>query len=308
MIPGPEIVVVCPRCEDLGLLWTLLSGNTFGARVRSDGRLFAPMFRPRSKIVACNRCDSVFWVEDAARVGQIDRLGRDGVPDRVPEEWTALRQLEEPDAEACLKALARKDPRDREQERGLRVLAMWKVNDLTTASSTALSQAPVNPALAMGGLIGLLALAMGIDTLVAAGSDHVASNSPTTFIVTTGLALSLFALAWVFPASEASSLESSGLPLESSMRKAHFENLEALIGLLDESEEGDRLMLADVYRQLGRFEEGAAVAAGGVPPEPRSAAAQIQALCEARDAMPRWLESWDERVSRSMRRSSMVTS
>ena len=42
MIPGPDQIVACPKCNGLAKYRTLLSGNTFGARVWTDGKQDAP--------------------------------------------------------------------------------------------------------------------------------------------------------------------------------------------------------------------------------------------------------------------------
>ena len=43
MLPGPNQIVACPHCEALAQYETLTSGNTFGARVWTDGKQIAPM-------------------------------------------------------------------------------------------------------------------------------------------------------------------------------------------------------------------------------------------------------------------------
>jgi len=43
MIPGPGQVVACPRCEAEASYSTMISGNNFGARFWTDGRMIAPM-------------------------------------------------------------------------------------------------------------------------------------------------------------------------------------------------------------------------------------------------------------------------
>ena len=43
MIPGPILIIPCPICSFQGKKRTLISGNTFGAELWSDGKQIAPM-------------------------------------------------------------------------------------------------------------------------------------------------------------------------------------------------------------------------------------------------------------------------
>jgi hypothetical protein len=49
MLPGPDQIVACPNCQGLEKYGTLVSGNTFAARVWTDGRQVAPMLGPFSQ-------------------------------------------------------------------------------------------------------------------------------------------------------------------------------------------------------------------------------------------------------------------
>ena len=47
MILGPDQIVACPFCAGLAKYMTLISGNTFGSHVWTDGKQIAPML-PRT--------------------------------------------------------------------------------------------------------------------------------------------------------------------------------------------------------------------------------------------------------------------
>jgi hypothetical protein len=68
------------------------------------------------------------------------------------------------------------------------------------------------------------------------------------------------------------------------------ENLKALRDLLDESDEGDRLMKAEVLRELGEFEPARQLLKGVTSDEFSAVARQFDALCEARDTRVRELK------------------
>ena len=59
MKPGPDKVIECPKCKALARVFTLVSGNTFGARRWTDGRMIAPML-PRPPVIAkCGDCSYI---------------------------------------------------------------------------------------------------------------------------------------------------------------------------------------------------------------------------------------------------------
>jgi hypothetical protein len=67
--PGPTLVYECTSCKKPFKRRTIASGNTFGARIRSDGRMFAPMLPTTPPIVACPHCNlavKIFELEPIA--------------------------------------------------------------------------------------------------------------------------------------------------------------------------------------------------------------------------------------------------
>lgn len=71
MLPGPSIIIACPHCGDLAKKESIISGNTFGATLWSDGKQIAPMLSEFPSIVFCKHCNNPFWVKDAKEVDQI---------------------------------------------------------------------------------------------------------------------------------------------------------------------------------------------------------------------------------------------
>lgn len=43
MLPGPTIIIACPLCGQYAKKRTIISGNTFGAKLWSDGKRISPM-------------------------------------------------------------------------------------------------------------------------------------------------------------------------------------------------------------------------------------------------------------------------
>ena len=70
MFPGPDTIYQCPQCDSLISVGSLMSGNTFGAHLYSDGRLVAPMMPEFPKITRCSKCKTIFWISKAKKIGQ----------------------------------------------------------------------------------------------------------------------------------------------------------------------------------------------------------------------------------------------
>ena len=127
MIPGPEQIVACPRCEGLAKYLTLVSGNTFGARVWSDGKRIAPMLPSPPAVVKCRHCGECSWLADAKKVGTIPAWGEKG--QKVDAAWRAAQEVDEPSEEEYYQALEKGLAVNAQQERNARVFAWWRSND-----------------------------------------------------------------------------------------------------------------------------------------------------------------------------------
>ena len=64
MLPGPIEYYKCPKCQSLTSRGSLLSGNTFGAKLYSDGKQIAPMLPEFPAIIKCKKCGTFFWLKD----------------------------------------------------------------------------------------------------------------------------------------------------------------------------------------------------------------------------------------------------
>lgn len=72
MLPGPTILYKCPNCGNLLSNESLISGNTFGAKLYSDGKQFAPMLPDFPRLSKCKKCDTIFWLDEAAETGSYE--------------------------------------------------------------------------------------------------------------------------------------------------------------------------------------------------------------------------------------------
>ena len=69
MIPGPQYVYKCPSCGNLLQQESLMSGNTFGAHLYSDGKREAPMLPEFPAISRYRKCNLVFWLFKLELIG-----------------------------------------------------------------------------------------------------------------------------------------------------------------------------------------------------------------------------------------------
>jgi hypothetical protein len=121
---GPDQIVACPICNGLAKYMTLLSGNTFGAILRSDGKQLAPMMPWMPPMVKCRHCGHCYWLAEAEHVGW---EGDDDQPQHP--DASSLQEVQEPTEEDYYEALEGDLATERKQERSLRILAWWRSND-----------------------------------------------------------------------------------------------------------------------------------------------------------------------------------
>lgn len=67
MIPGPIKNFECPKCKNIMSKNTLKSGNTFGAKLYSDGKQIARMFPAFPLITKCSKCNTIFWLNSETK-------------------------------------------------------------------------------------------------------------------------------------------------------------------------------------------------------------------------------------------------
>jgi hypothetical protein len=119
MLPGPDAYVRCPSCAALARHSTLLSGNSFGAKVWSDGFVDAPMYPDPPPYVQCRRCHTCYWLARA------EELAEEDAP-HWGEDVPFVRGASE---ESMLWALKSGRIPPGPEERALRTIAWWKAND-----------------------------------------------------------------------------------------------------------------------------------------------------------------------------------
>lgn len=230
MLPGPDQIVACPRCEGLARYATLMSGNTICARVWTDGKQIAPMMPQPPAVVKCAHCKECYWLRDAKELGfdgygipgvsfdagEFEAAGLESAP--VDPTWEAAKHVEEPTEKEYYQAIGRGLASDPEQLKNLRILAWWQSNE-------PLRELP---------------------------SEEAGPKAPT--------------------------------PPE---RK---KNLDALAALLGKGGVNERIMQAEVLRELGEFQAAKAVLSRITARKWAWVVGQLRALCDREDSCVRVLE------------------
>jgi hypothetical protein len=170
MIPGPTIIISCPHCGQYAKKRTIISGNTFGSQLWSDGKKISPMMADFPSLVLCKKCDQFFWVKEAKTVEEVHGHRE------LEEKWGNVDYVEFPSFHQYFKALETITA-----ERFIRLKIWWSYNDYFR-------------------------------------NGHQSEITPE-------------------------------------MQKLNTENLIALIKILDETDDNDLLMKAEIFRQLGWFDE-----------------------------------------------------
>jgi len=77
MLPGPIIIRECPFCGKLMKQETIISGNTFGSVLWSDGKQVAPMLPRPPSYLCCKSCNNIFMLSDAKKMAETDWSDKD---------------------------------------------------------------------------------------------------------------------------------------------------------------------------------------------------------------------------------------
>ncbi len=65
---GSEEICLCPNCKEPFKFYAVISGNTFGSRLFSDGKWISPSLPETPNITKCHKCNHIFWIQDILRV------------------------------------------------------------------------------------------------------------------------------------------------------------------------------------------------------------------------------------------------
>jgi hypothetical protein len=119
MKPGSTFIIECQYCGQYAKKKTLLSGNTFGAELWSDGKIVAPMLPEFPSLVLCKKCNQFYWVEDAREIERMDYYQSD-----KEGKWSDVNFVEFPTFNQYFDALETIP-----EEEFIRINIWWSYND-----------------------------------------------------------------------------------------------------------------------------------------------------------------------------------
>lgn len=123
---GPEIYYRCPACDNLLKNRSLLSGNTIGAQIFSDGKMNAPMLPDIPYLTKCEKCNALLWTKDLEILKEDYSFGKN-----LSDEYSDAQQLDFLDLKDLKRALKEETEGGGEKEKllYLRREIWWKFND-----------------------------------------------------------------------------------------------------------------------------------------------------------------------------------
>ena len=129
--PARTFIRACPKCSAEIVQNAIMSGNTFGARMWTDGKMEAPMLPDYPLLVKCPDCKALLWIAEAKEIG------RGGFFDGNPG-WSNAKQPELLSESDLLRALmAGQLPA--EKDLYLRYRYWWTINDAYRTNTSAVA-------------------------------------------------------------------------------------------------------------------------------------------------------------------------
>ena len=129
MMPGPDLLYQCPDCSNYLYNKSLMSGNTMGARLFSDGKMYAPMLPEYPTFTKCKKCNNFLWLNRMTELGQIGLGGSKEMNEFVRRLPQFPDKAEFPSIAEYFEALDRKVYDNRQDEIFIRMRIWWAFND-----------------------------------------------------------------------------------------------------------------------------------------------------------------------------------
>jgi hypothetical protein len=258
MTPGPIVIKSCPHCNQPFKILTIDSGNTFGATIWTDGNMIAPMWIEYPLVIKCPSCGRVFWEEEARKIGQAA-----GFYESVYED---LEMIEEIDPEAGNRI------RQAEKLKGLLWGRVEAVNEELQRNQP-LAQA-VNKRIRE--IHRIMETAKGYEK---PNKEDLGKALDSGMGDTKGRELYLRILAWWRSNDKWRRNTNNDIK----RTEEEYQNMVCLFDLLGQKSPDDRLMKAEVARELGRFSEAIELLDIKFPEGYESTASLIRAFAKGKD-------------------------
>ncbi len=123
MFPGPNYVYKCPNCGNLMTRGSLRSGNTFGAKIFSDGKRVAPMLPEYPNLTKCSKCDTIFWLSKLKEIGTYE------FGEEENSKWGSAKEVKFLEIEDYYNAINKGIAENKGEELIIRQQIWWAYND-----------------------------------------------------------------------------------------------------------------------------------------------------------------------------------
>ncbi len=123
MLPGPNYIYKCPSCGNFIKRGSLISGNTYGAKLYSDGKRVAPMMPEFPDLTKCKKCNAIFWLS------KLEEIGTEELDDSHNSKWKDADDAEFLEINDYFKALGLGISENINKERFIRREIWWAYND-----------------------------------------------------------------------------------------------------------------------------------------------------------------------------------
>ncbi len=120
---GGNFVYKCPTCGNLIQRGSIMSGNSFGAKVYSDGKVIARMLKEFPELTQCKKCENFFWISKSEEVGSFRRYGSGNA------EWENADKAEFLTIGQYVAALKGGVAQNSDDEMYIRQNILWAFND-----------------------------------------------------------------------------------------------------------------------------------------------------------------------------------
>ena len=127
MIPGPTYVYQCPKCNNLLKKSSLLSGNTIGSIIYSDGKKVNPMMPEFPNLTICTKCQYIFRISEIKAIGKYGDDGTKFYPSKP--EWEKAPYAEFLTVYEYFRLLEEMPPKNTQVELELRIQIWLSFND-----------------------------------------------------------------------------------------------------------------------------------------------------------------------------------
>lgn len=123
MLPGPNYIYKCPNCSNFLTRGSIVSGNTIGAKIFSDGKRIAPMLPEFPNLTKCKKCDTIFWLS------KLKEIGTYNWDDHKNSKWQNADNAEFLQIDDYFTALDTGIAENKEEELIIRQRIWWTYND-----------------------------------------------------------------------------------------------------------------------------------------------------------------------------------